>query len=127
MNFVSLAGRLTRDPEIRYTKTKKAVASFTLAVDDGKGDNGRKAQFLPCVAWEDKAEFLDQYFKKGDGVMITGKLQARSYEQDGKKRTAVEVIVSGIEFPLSRRSDDERQEPVKDAFSEYDGDDDLPF
>lgn len=127
MNVVILTGRLTRDPEIRYTKTKKAVASFTVAVDDGKGESGRKAQFLPCVAWEEKAEFLDQYFKKGDGVSITGKLQSRSFEQDGKKRSVMEVVVVGIEFPLSRRSDDERQAPVKDAFSEYEEDDELPF
>lgn len=127
MNFVILTGRLTRDPEIRYTNSNKAVASFSLAVDDGKDrDGNKKTQFLDCVAWEKTAELLDQYFQKGDGLTVTGRLQKRQYEKDGEKRYVTEVRVNGIEFPLSRK---DRNESVTkpNAFEDIDIDGELPF
>ena len=125
MNFVFLSGRLTRDPEIRYTNSKKAVASFSLAVQDGKD----KTQFINCVAWEKTAEILDQYFKKGDGITVYGKLTSRTYEKDGQKRTVYEVVASGIEFPLGRKAETYGTEPAKpNAFEEISDDDgELPF
>jgi len=123
MNIVILSGRLTKDPEIRYTNSKKAVASFTLAVEDGKDKDGnRKAQFLNCVAWEKTAEILDQYFQKGDGMTVNGKLTSRSYEKDGKKVYVTEVHVTGIEFPLSKK-ETKSSGPLVDI----DEDVDLPF
>lgn len=123
MNIVILSGRLTKDPDIRYTNSKKAVASFSLAVDDGKDKDGnRKAQFLNCVAWEKTAELLDQYFKKGDGLTVNGKLTSRSYEKDGKKQYVTEVLVSGIEFPLSKK-----EAKPADTLEDIDEDIDLPF
>lgn len=124
MNNVFLSGRLTKDPEIRYTPSKKAVCTFTLAVDGGKTKDGERiTQFIPCVAWEHTAEMLDQYFSKGDGLTAFGRLQMRSYEQDGKKRTVCEVIISGIEFPLSKK------EKKGDApqFKDIDDDGEIPF
>ena len=127
MNHVILTGRLTKDPEIRYTDSKKAVASFTLAVDDGKGRDGeRRSQFIPVVAWEKTAELIDQHFKKGDPLTVIGRITVRSYEKDGSKRWATEVVASGIEFPLTRKAEDKPQE--NRGFEEMDDDDvELPF
>lgn len=130
MNHVILTGRLTKDPEIRYTDSKKAVASFTLAVDDGKSRDGEKrSQFIPCVAWEKTAELIDKYFVKGDPLTVIGKITVRTYEKDGSKRYVTEVTVSGIEFPLTKKSasrDPEVAQPGE--FSELTGDDgELPF
>lgn len=136
MNHVILTGRLTKDPEIRYTDSKKAVASFTLAVDDGKGRDGeRKAQFIPVVAWEKTAELIDQYFKKGDPLTVIGRITVRNYTtKDGDRRYVTEVVASGIEFPLTanpRPRDVRETEGVPapvNAFSEYEDDDgELPF
>ena len=131
MNTVILSGRLTKDPEVRYTPAKKARCAFALAVADGKDKDGnKKTQFLPCVAWEDKAEFLDQYFIKGDGVAVTGKLTSRSYEKDGKKQYVTEVLVSNIEFPLGKPKGETygTEKTTADAFEEFEDDDaGLPF
>lgn len=130
MNHVILTGRLTKDPEIRYTDSKKAVTSFTLAVDDGRDSEGkRKAQFIPCVAWGKTAELIDQYFSKGKPLTVIGRITVRNYEKDGKKHYVTEVVASGIDFPMTVKSDDERQEKAAPgAFSDYEDDDgELPF
>jgi len=127
MNLVILSGRLTKDPEIRYTNSKKAVASFTVAVEDGKDKDGnRRAQFLPCIAWEKTAELIDQYFTKGKPITVTGKLTVRSYDKDGEKRYVSEVVVSGIEFPLTEKAGKTKEE--KPTFEDMPEDDEgLPF
>lgn len=130
MNHVILTGRLTKDPETRYTNSKKAVTSFTLAVDDGKDADGkRKAQFIPVVAWGKTAELIDQHFYKGKPLTVIGRITVRNYEKDGKKVWVTEVVASGIEFPTTVQSDDERQEKAAPgAFSDYEDDDgELPF
>ena len=129
MNHVILSGRLTKDPEIRYTSNNKAVASLTLAVDDGKDKDGeRKTQYIPCVAWEKTAELIDKHFLKGDPLTVIGKLSVRSYEKDGQKKYVTEVVVSGIEFPMTRRRDDADKTAPSGAFSELDDDGgQLPF
>lgn len=97
LNTIVLQGRLTKDAELRYTKTEKPVASFTLAVDRGGRDAG--ADFVSCVAWERTAQFIDQYFKKGDMALVQGKLTSRDYEdRNGNKRVAWEVIVNNVNF-----------------------------
>ena len=124
MNFVFLSGRLARDPEIRYTNSKKAVTSFSVAVQDGKD----KAIFVNCVAWEKTAEIVDQYFKKGDGITVFGKISIRQYEKDGQKRTVTEVVVSGVEFPLARKAETYGTEPAQaNSFKEISDDEELPF
>lgn len=123
MNHVIISGRLTKDAEIRYTSNKKAVASFTLAVDDGKDQNGgRKAVFIPCVAWEKTAELIDQYFRKGDGLTVIGKISVRSYDKDGQKRFVTEVVATGIEFPFVKK-----EGKVKDTFEDIEEEGELPF
>ena len=127
MNTVILTGRFVRDPEIRYTNSKKAVASFTLAVQDGKD----KAHFVNCVAWEKTAELVDQYFLKGDPIGVIGKLTYRTYEKDGKKHSVTEVNVSSIEFPMRKKQDEYKEtegEPSKtNAFSDLSDDEEFPF
>ena len=107
MNTVNLIGRLVRDNELKYTKSGKAVATNTLALDDGWGDN-KRSYFLPLVVWEKQAESLANYTGKGSKIAVNGKLTSRSYEtQDGQKRTIIEVVANqygGIEFLDTKNS-----------------------
>jgi len=124
MNHVILTGRLTKDPEIRYTDSKKAVCSFTLAVDDGRDSEGKKkAQFIPCVAWGKTAELIDQYFTKGKPLTVTGRITVRTYDKNGEKRYITEVVASGIEFTLTVRE----EATTATAFEDLNEDIDLPF
>lgn len=97
MNKVILVGRLTRDPEVRYTQTGKAVASFSVAVDTGFGEN-KRADFIPIVVWDKLAEVCGNNLTKGRRVLVEGRLQIRDYEKDGQKRRAAEVIAQNVEF-----------------------------
>ena len=105
MNKVILIGRLTKDPELRYTQSGTAVAGFTLAVDRRfANQNGeREADFVNCVAWNKAAEFVAQYFYKGKQMALEGRLQVRSYDgNDGQKRWVTEVVAEQIEFVGSK-------------------------
>lgn len=129
LNTIVIMGRLTRDPELRATPQGVSVASFSLAVDrDFKGQNGeRETDFIPCVAWKGKAEFISRYFKKGSMAVIEGRLQIRPYEDaDGKKRTAAEVIVNNIYFGESKKDAEGPATETPDV-SNYGDDEDLPF
>ncbi|MCT8192685.1 single-stranded DNA-binding protein, partial [Pseudomonas monteilii] len=98
---------LVRDNELKYTKSGKAVATNTMALDDGWGDN-KKTYFIPIVVWEKQAESLANYTNKGSKIAVNGKLTSRSYEmQDGQKRTIIEVVANqygGIEFLDTKNS-----------------------
>lgn len=106
MNKVILAGRLTKNPEIRYTQTGKAVASFTLAVNRRFSHNTNQEQtadFIPIVVWDKLAEVCSKYLFKGSQVLIEGRMQVRNYEaQDGSKRYVTEVIAQELEFMGSK-------------------------
>lgn len=107
MNKIILVGRLTKDPELRYTQSGTAAASFTLAVNRRfTNQNGeREADFINCVAWQKAAEFVANYFKKGQQMALEGRLQVRSYEgNDGQRRWVTEVVAEQIEFVWSRES-----------------------
>ena len=152
LNHITLMGRLTRDPELRYTQSQTPVASFTLAVDRdfGSRDGGEKqTDFIDCVAWRQTAEFVSKYFTKGSMAVVSGRLQIRDWtDRDGGKRRSAEVVVDNMYFGESRRRDgdsgDSRSSsyssygnsgsagkssaPVASAFSELDdGDGELPF
>ena len=95
MNKIMLIGRLTKDPELRYTQSGSAVASFTLAVNRRFANQSgeREADFINCVAWQKSAEFVANYFKKGQQMALEGRLQVRSYDgNDGQRRWVTEVI-----------------------------------
>jgi single-strand DNA-binding protein len=110
LNRIILIGRLTRDPECSYTQSGIQVAKFTLAVDRytrDKETGNKETDFIDCVAWRQRAEFLEQYVKKGRLVAVEGRLQIRTWEaQDGTRRKAAEVQVDSVE-PLDRPRDAE--------------------
>lgn len=101
INRVVLVGRLTRDPEMRYTQSGIAVARFTLACDRpfGGQDGKRETDFIDCTVWRKQAENVAQYLKKGNMAGVDGRLQISSYEgQDGQKRQRAEVVADSVRF-----------------------------
>lgn len=138
MNKVELVGRLTAEPELRYTESEKAYTRFTLAVNRKykKDDESRDADFIPVVAWEKRAETICQYVKKGNRLGIVGRIQTGSYDkEDGSRGYTYDVIVEEFEF-LESRSREDRPEPEyaepEDPFADFGDsveitDDDLPF
>src|SRR5690625_438354 len=113
LNRVVLDGRLTRDPDLRYTPNGVAVANFTLAVNrpftNQQGD--RDADFINCVAWRRQAENLANYMKKGSQIGVDGRLQSRSYEdQDGKRVYVTEVVSDSVQFLEPRSNTQERRQ-----------------
>jgi single-strand DNA-binding protein len=109
MNKVFLIGNLTKDPEIRVTSNGKKVASFSVAVNEGKDMNGQEiVQYFNMSAWEKLAEIIEQYVKKGVKVAVVGRLQNRSWDKpDGTKGYATDVAVRELEI-LSSKADSER-------------------
>ena len=106
MNKVILMGRLTKDPEVRYTQTGKVVCQFTLAVDRPftNQEGQREADFIPVVIWGKIAELCGNSLTKGQRALVEGRLQIRSYDaKDGTKRWVTEIIANSIEF-IERRS-----------------------
>lgn len=96
LNNIVIMGRLTKDPELRYTQTNKAVANFSVAVDR---DIGEGTDFIPCVAWDRAAEFVSKFFHKGSMIIVRGTLHQRNWqEKDGRKRTDYEVASEHIYF-----------------------------
>lgn len=138
LNRVCIMGRLTRDPELRRTQTGTAVTSFTLAVDDDfkdKQSGERKTNFIDCVAWRSTAEFVCQYFTKGRMIIVDGRLQTRKWEdEDGNKRTAVEVVADSVYFGDSKPREDKDSDAnystpqsAAEGFTEVEDDGNLPF
>lgn len=134
MNKVILMGRLTSDPEIRYTQNKLAVARYTLAVNR-KGHTENTADFIRCVAFDHAAEFAEKYFKQGTKIIITGRIQTGSYtNKDGQKVYITEVAVEEQEFAESKSANKPKQQEAPGAgpngfMNIPDGveDEDLPF
>lgn len=109
LNHIVLMGRLTRDPELRYTQSQIPVASFTLAVDRDFGgrDGGEKqTDFIDIVAWRSTAEFVSKYFTKGSMAAVSGRLQIRAWtDREGGKRRSAEVVADNVYFGESKRRD----------------------
>ena len=128
VNRSILVGRLTRDPEIRYTNQGKPVTNFTLAVDRPfvNSEGKREADFIDIVCWEKLAETTGNHLKKGRLVAVEGRLQIRSYDaKDGSKRRAAEVVADNVRF-LDRPRDGESQ-PSDESHNYGDLPDELPF
>ena len=108
LNHITLMGRLTRDPELRYTQTGTPVASFTLAVerDFGSRDGSdRQTDFIDIVAWRQTGEFVSKYFTKGQMTAVSGRLQIREWtDREGGKRRTAEVVADNVYFAESKRS-----------------------
>lgn len=135
LNRVILIGRLTKDPELRYTQNGVAVTSFTLAVDrnykSAQGD--RETDFIPCVVFRQLAELCANYLAKGRLAAIEGRIQVRTYDgQDGQRRWVTEVIGDNVRFLSPKENASSSSSPaVPDDFSsfahEVSLDDDIPF
>lgn len=110
LNHIVIMGRLTRDPELRRTGSGIAVASFSVAVerDFGGRDGGeRETDFIDCVAWRQTGEFVSKYFTKGSMIVVSGRLQIRSWtDKEGGKRRTAEVVADNVYFGESKRSSD---------------------
>ena len=107
LNHIVIMGRLTRDPELRYTQSQIPVASFRVAVDRdfGRGEE-RQTDFIDCVAWRSTGEFVSKYFQKGSMAVVSGRLQMRDWtDKDGNKRTSAEVVADNVYFSESKRRD----------------------
>ena len=110
LNHIVIMGRLTRDPELRRTGSGVAVASVSVAVarDFGGRDGGeRETDFIDCVAWRQTGEFVSKYFTKGRMIVVSGRLQIRSWtDKDGNKRRTAEVVAENVYFGDSKRDSD---------------------
>lgn len=139
MNIICLIGRLTKEPDLRYTASNIPVCRFTIAVDRKyAGEGQQKTDFINCVAWRSTAKFISKYFDKGVRIGVTGSLQINTWKnEEGKKMYSAEVLVNTIDFADGKKdvstsaqpkvkvnkSEDEPQFIVLD-----DGDwDDIPF
>ena len=107
LNHIVIMGRLTRDPELRYTQSNTPVAGFSVAVDRDFGgrDGGEKqTDFIDCTAWRQTGEVVSKYFHKGSMIVVSGRLQSRRWEdRDGNKRTNWEIVADNVYFGESRR------------------------
>ena len=109
INRIVLIGRLTANPELRFTTSNNAVTTFSIAVDRNfKNEDGNKeADFINIVAWNKKAELIHQYLKKGDRVGIGGRLQVRKYQNErGENRYVTEVVADEVEFLNSKKPEE---------------------
>ncbi len=149
LNHIVVMGRLTRDPELRYTQSQVPVASFTVAVDrdfSSRDTGERQTDFIDCVAWRSTAEFVSKFFQKGSMAVVSGRLQIRDWtDREGGKRRSAEIVADNVYFGESKRSREDGQRsggsqprPASagygdmptggSAFAELDdGDGELPF
>lgn len=139
MNKVILMGRLTRDPEVRYSQgdTPTAIARYTLAVDRRTRKDGEaSADFISCVAFGKSAEFAEKYLRKGTKLVVTGRIQTGSYtNKDGAKVYTTDVVVEDQEFAESKAAASGNQEGNSQPAASGDGfmnvpegmDEELPF
>lgn len=140
LNHITVMGRMTRDPETRYTRNNTPVCSFTLAVErDRKNEDGsRTTDFIDCVAWSSTAEFISKYFRKGSMAVADGRLQLRDWtDRDGNKRRQAEILCENVYFGESKSTgggldqygyDNEGQKYGESPFNEIgDEDGELPF
>lgn len=137
MNSVQLTGRLTRDPEVRYTDGGMSIARFTLAVNRRfKSENGPDADFIRCVAFGKTAEFIEKYFLQGKKMDLNGRIQTGSYtNQEGNKVYTTDIVVENVEFGESKAAQKNRGGQAVQGAADPDGfmnipegiDDELPF
>lgn len=138
MNKAILMGRLTKDPELRYTSANNtAVCSFTIAIDRRFSRQGEEKQtdFIPVVAWSKLGEFCGKYFQKGRQVVVVGRIQTRSWDDnEGKKRYVTEVVAEEAYFADGKKGEGTSDKPFNapggdqgGGFYPVDDDDELPF
>lgn len=130
MNKVMLLGRLTKEPEVRYTTGTNpiAVARYTLAVDR-RTDGEKKADFISCVAFGKSAEFAEKYLTKGTKILVTGRIQTGSYkDKDDKTVYTTDIVIESSEFVESKPKAEPKPQKSDDFMTIPDGiEDELPF
>lgn len=129
LNKVVLIGRLTKNPDLRYTQSGIAVARFTLAVNRGfKNQDGEKqADFIPITVWRGQAENCAKHLQKGRLVAVTGRMQTGSYEKDGQRHYTMEVVADEVKFLEWGDKGETQQDEQIPGFTEYQSDEPLPF
>ena len=130
LNKAILNGRLTKATELKQTQNGKSVCGFTIAVDRSR--DREKTDFIPIVAWGKTAEFVNQWFGKGDLITIVGRIEVRNYDdKNGNKRTATEIIAEEVLFGGSKNTANASEKPAESkngGFEQIDDDGaDLPF
>ena len=130
LNKAILNGRLTKAPELKQTQNGKSVCGFTIAVDRNR--DREKTDFIPIVAWGKTAEFVNQWFGKGDLITIVGRIEVRNYDdKNGNKRTATEIIAEEVLFGGSKNTANASEKPAESkngGFEQIEDDGaDLPF
>lgn len=133
-NRAILIGRLVADPELRTTQSGVSVCSFCIAVDRPYSkDKEKQADFINCVAWRERAEFVSRYFSKGKPILVEGSIQTRQYtDKNDQKRTAMEVVADNVRF-VGKKDSEQVSRPAQktadadDGFAELEDDGDLPF
>lgn len=128
VNKVFIAGNITKDIELRYTSSGKAVANFTVAVNDYGSDN---ASFFRVTVWEKIAENCSKYLSKGSPVFVEGRLVTKSYEHEGQKKISTEIVAQNVQFVSPPRSEQQSYNPPErkeytTQTEEPDGED-IPF
>lgn len=123
MNKIHLIGNLTKDVDLRYTKNKIAVASYSIAVNTGYGEL-QETNYFNITTWGKAGEFVKKYFKKGKAIALTGRVKNKNYEDsNGVKHYGMEVVTEEIEFVGSKN-----EEPIEEFIPNFDIDDDeMPF
>ena len=129
MNMISIMGRLTRDPELTTSQSGVEMCKYSVAVDRQKDKNGnKKTDFFNCVAFGQGGAFVNKYFKKGDGIIVHGRMESSKSEKDGKIYWSLNV--EDVEFPAGGGSHrDSQEEPAVDAQTGYEqvNTEEMPF
>ena len=128
INKAILMGRLTKDPELRHTSSGTPVCSFSIAINNGYGEN-QTTDYINCVAWNKQAEFVKRNFSKGKMIIVIGRIQTRTWEgTDGKKNYATEVVANEVSFGESKRDTESSDAEYKSqGFTDVGEPEDLPF
>lgn len=134
LNKAILMGRLTRDPELKFTQQGTPVVSFNIAVDRNYSGQGGEKQtdFIPVTAWRKTAEFISQWFTKGQMIVVFGSVQSRNWEdKNGNKRTSIEVLADEVQFGESKKNRESggqnNYQPHTDFDEISDDDGEVPF
>lgn len=132
LNCAQIMGRLTADPELKLTENQVSVCSFTVAVEEDyvKSGEQRKCNFIDCVAWKNKADFVAKYFHKGSMIAVDGEIKTRNWEdKNGNKRKATEIQADNVHFcgDKEKKSADVQKEPDVPEYAEIPDEESLPF
>lgn len=131
MNCVQLLGRLSRDPELRYTASNVAVCNLTIVDNkkykDGAGEWQEKVSFIEATAWAGKAENIAKYFRKGQRIAVVGELEQETWEQQGQKRSKLKVRVNDFDFCESQSSSGHPRQSAPQTNHQALDEQDIPF